>query len=59
MCVSQHELKKHTTDDKDFNNTEWDSKEEIILGVLKMYCQNSEMSFKMSQVHFAISVFIL
>ena len=32
-------LKKHITDTKDSNNTKWDSKEEIILGVLEMYCQ--------------------
>ena len=32
-------LKKHITDTKDSNDTEWDSKEEIILGVLEMYCQ--------------------
>ena len=31
--------KKHITDTKDSNDTEWDSKEEIILGVLEMYCQ--------------------
>ena len=40
VLLRMNGLKKHITDTKDSNDTgEWDSKEEIILGVLEMYCQ--------------------
>ena len=32
-------LKAHLTEDEPSNDAEWDKKEDIILGVLEMYCQ--------------------
>jgi hypothetical protein len=39
VLLHMNGLKNHLTDEKKDNDKEWDSKEEIILGVLEMYTQ--------------------
>src|ERR1700755_894434 len=37
LCMNG--LRSHVTDDKPTGDKEWDAKEEMVLGVLEMYCQ--------------------